>query len=72
MDIQAQSRVKSQGKRFNLDPSFNRILVIGSGVQTVADKLLSACDIAKADSLPEKVDAIDDCVQAVKDALVAA
>jgi len=57
------------GHSFNDDPQYNLIIVIGDGWQTVVDNIFSACGINDANTIPEAVDILDQCVQDVFDAV---
>jgi hypothetical protein len=56
------------GSGFNEDPEFNLVIVIGDQWQTILDQLFGACGVEDADTVPEKVEAIVDCIQEVQEA----
>lgn len=51
------------GKNFNSDPEYNMFIVIGDGWQTVAENVWTACGVAEADTVPEKIDTVANCTK---------
>jgi hypothetical protein len=51
------------GKNFNPDPGLNMFIVIGDGWQTVVENVWTACGVAEADTVPEKIDTVANCVK---------
>ncbi|UQA58349.1 hypothetical protein [Polyangium aurulentum] len=51
------------GKNFNSDPEYNMFIVIGDGWQTVAENVWTACGVAEADTVPEKIETVANCIK---------
>jgi len=56
------------GSGFNTDPNFNLFIIIGDGWQTIVDSVWSACGVGDANTLPEMVDTVEQCINDVKEA----
>jgi len=56
------------GSGFNTDPNMNIFIIIGDGWQTIADSIFSACGVGDANTLPEMVDTVEQCINDVKEA----
>jgi hypothetical protein len=56
------------GSGFNKDPSYNMFIIIGDGWQTIADSIFSACGVGDANTLPEMIDTVEQCIQDVQEA----
>jgi hypothetical protein len=53
------------GYNFNSDPTANMILVVGQASQTVVESIFSACGIDEADTAPEAIDTLANCIEDV-------
>ena len=59
----------AEGSNFNWDAQFNEFIIIGDGWQTILDAIWTACGVGEANTIPEKVKAVADCIQDVIDAV---
>ncbi|WP_211365524.1 hypothetical protein [Polyangium fumosum] len=56
------------GHGFNSDPNFNIFIIIGEGWQTIVESVFTACGVGDANTLPEMVDTVEQCIKDVKEA----
>ncbi|MDI1451806.1 hypothetical protein [Polyangium sp. 6x1] len=56
------------GHGFNSDPNFNIFIIIGEGWQTIAENVFTACGVGEANTLPEMVDTVEQCIKDVTEA----
>ncbi|MDI1484739.1 hypothetical protein, partial [Polyangium sp. y55x31] len=56
------------GHGFNSDPNFNIFIIIGEGWQTIAESVFTACGVGEANTLPEMVDTVEQCIKDVTEA----
>jgi hypothetical protein len=56
------------GSGFNQDPNMNIFIIIGEGWQTIAESIFTACGIGDANTLPEMVDTVAQCIEDVQEA----
>ncbi len=57
------------GSGFNPDPTYNLFFVVGDGWQTTISAIFTACGISEANTIPEAVETINDCVNDVQNAV---
>ena len=56
------------GHGFNSDPNFNIFIIIGEGWQTIVENVFTACGVGDANTLPEMVDTVEQCIDDVTEA----
>lgn len=56
------------GSGFNKDPNMNIFIIIGDGWQTIVENIFSACGVGDANTLPEMVDTVEQCIKDVQEA----
>lgn len=56
------------GTGFNKYPDMNMFIIIGDGWQTIADSIFSACGVGDANTLPEMIDTVQQCISDVQEA----
>lgn len=56
------------GSGFNKEPDLNMFIIIGDGWQTIVDSVFSACGVGDANTLPEMIDTVQQCIQDVQEA----
>jgi len=57
------------GSGFNPDPTYNLFFVIGDGWQTTVSAIFTACGISEANTIPEAVETLNNCVNDVQNAV---
>lgn len=56
------------GTGFNKYPDLNMFIIIGDGWQTIVDSVFSACGVGDANTLPEMIDTVEQCINDVQEA----
>lgn len=56
------------GSGFNKYPDMNMFIIIGDGWQTIVDSVFSACGVGDANTLPEMIDTVEQCINDVQEA----
>jgi hypothetical protein len=56
------------GSGFNKYPDMNMFIIIGDGWQTIVDSIFSACGVGDANTLPEMIDTVQQCIRDVQEA----
>ena len=57
------------GSNFNSDPEYNLFIILGSQWQGVVDSILDSCGVSENNSVPDNIEAWNDCVDQAEEAV---